>query len=86
MEKLQRARPLPQKPKVASPDPLSDCRATLSRPLAETDFPIINRKSGLCGSCVSCFYTFSTAVDHPVHNPAGFPAIRRSTACGMLPL
>lgn len=47
--------------------------------IAKSTFPIINRKSGVCGTHVSGFYTFSTTVEAAVENDGLSPAKRRAS-------
>ena len=51
-----------------------DKRGTPPEAPKKPTFPIFNRKGGVCGTSVSTFYTFSTAVDNSVDNPALLPA------------
>jgi len=45
-----------------------------ARVIEKSGFPIINRNSGVCGTRVSGFYTFSTAVEDAVENLGILPA------------
>ena len=51
-----------------------DKRGTREQAPKKPTFPIFNRKGGVCGTRVSTFYTFSTAVDNPVDNYHIIPA------------
>ena len=47
----------------------------------KSSFPIINRKGGVCGTRVSAFYTFSTAVEEAVEKVSFSPAKCRASGC-----